>query len=177
MEPFRIRLMHVKDKQAFMEKDGMKRLLGKPIDVAKRWKDEGCVLIHILDADAIKGTPANLDIYSNMTYFINVQVECAPVKAIITKLLTLKCRVVLRPPEGASVAAMAEKKLLVAIVRSGERPSEKDLAPFHDVILTDADDESVSRCLAFKKRVIIYEKDELKLKKTKNKIWGIISTS
>jgi uncharacterized protein related to proFAR isomerase len=169
--------MQVKDKQAFMEKDGMMRLLGKPIDVAKRWKDEGCQLIHILDADAIKGTPTNLDIYSNMTYFINVQVECAPVKTILTKLLRLKCRVVLRPTEGASIAAMAEKKLLVALVRSGERPDKEELAPFHDVILEDADDESVSRCLSFKKRVIIYEKDEKKLKKTKDKVWGVISTS
>jgi hypothetical protein len=169
--------MHVKDKQAFIEKDGMMRLLGKPIDAAKIWKDEGCKLIHIVDADAIKGTPTNLDIYSNMTYFINVQVQCAPVKAILTKLLTLKCRVVLRPIDGASIAAMAEKKLLVALVRSGESPGQEELAPFHDVILEDADDESVSRCLSFKKRVIIYEKDELRLKRTKDDVWGVISTS
>jgi uncharacterized protein related to proFAR isomerase len=168
--------MHVKDKQAFTDKGGMMRLIGKPIDVAKRWKEEGCVLIHIVDTDAIKGTSTNLDIYDNMTYFVNIEVECSPLPAIVTKLLTLKCRVVLPPSAGLSVSGMAERKLLVAKIPSGMEASEKDLENFHDVVLEDSDDVSVRRYRGFGKRVIIYEKDWEKMKERK-KVWGIISTS
>ncbi len=171
-----IRSMIVKDKQAFMQKDGMMRLIGKPIDVAKKWRDQGCKLIHIIDSDAQKGMTTNLDIYDNLTYFVNVQVECAPIPAIFTKLLTLKCRIVLSPSAGASIAAMAEKKLLVAKIASGSVVKDAELAPFHDVILEDADDASVERFDSLGKRVIIYEKDKDKLKSMK-KIWGVISTS
>jgi len=155
----------------------MMRFIGKPIDIAKRWKDDGCRLIHIIDADAIKGTPNNLDIYSNLTYFVNVQVECAPIPAIISKLLTLKCRIVLPPSAGSSVADMVEKKLLVAKIAPGASVKDEELAPFHDVILEDADDASVERFDSLGKRIIIYDKDKDKLKKTIKKIWGIISTS
>lgn len=174
--PMRIRMMHIKDKQAFAEKDGMMRLLGKPIDVAKSWKEEGCKLIHIVDNDALKGSPTNLDIYDNLTFFVNVQVECAPAMPMVMKFLSLKCRVVLPLSAGPSIGAMVEKKLLVAKI-SGGVPGEAELASFHDVVLVDADDVSVARYAKLGKRVMIYDKDKGKVKKEMKSVWGIISIS
>jgi hypothetical protein len=173
MDTLKIPLIYLRDKQAFRKEDGMLRLIGKPLDYAKDLKKRGFMLIHIVDTDALSGMPNNLDVYSNLTYIINVEVECAPEQKIVTKLLTLKCRVVL--PPSADIAAMKEKKLLVAKIPSGYNG---DAEGFHDVLLEDADDESVRRFATFGKRVIIYEKDELKVKgKMKEKIFGIITSS
>lgn len=170
----RIRTMHVKDKQAFSDAGGTMRFLGKPIDIARRWKDEGCRLIHIVDVDAIKGTPTNLDIYDNLTFFVNVEVECAPQAQMVAKLLSLKCRVVLAPTAESGVIAsgMEEKRLLVAIIRKSYKG---DADGFHDVILEDADERSVARFHALGRRVIIYQKDEAKIK-SKKLLFGIISS-
>lgn len=164
--------MHVRDKQAFSAEGGMMRLIGKPVDVAKRWKEEGCKLIHIVDVDALNGTSNNLDIYDNLTFFINVEVECAP--SLATKLLTLKCRVVLPPSAGPAVEGFKEKRLLVAKLPPGHPVDKDELAAFYDVILEQADELSVEKLLSLGKRVIIYEKDK---NKVKGKIWGIISSS
>ncbi len=171
----RIRQMLIKDKQAFSESGGMMRLIGKPVDVAKKWKEEGVEMIHAIDTDAQKGLPTNLDVYDNLTFFINVEVECAPVPEIITKLLCLKCRVVLPQSAGPLVSGMAEKKLLVAKLPPGMKADEGELGYFHDVILEDADKGSVEYCAKLGLRVIIYEKDAKKA--NPKKIWGIISTS
>lgn len=121
--------------------------------------------------DAQKGLQNNLDVYNNLTYVINVEVECAPVPTIITHLLNLKCRVVL--PPSADIRSMREKKLLVAKIPAGY---DGDAEGFHDVVLENASGPEVSRFVRLGKRVIIYEKDEGKIKNRKE-LFGIISSS
>ena len=165
-----IPLILIKHKQVFRQ--DMLTLLGKPIDVAKKMKADGRTLIHIVDEDALSGNSSNLDIYDHLTYFINVQVECAPKEDILRKLLSLKCRVVL--PPSAQVSGFREKKLLVAKV---QRDYAGGLEGFHDVIVEDADDAAVERFAAMGKRVMVYSKDLEKLgSKAKKAAWGSIST-
>jgi len=167
----RIPVIRIKDKQAFAD---MLSLLGKPVDVAKKMKEEGYKLIHIIDMDALSGMPTNLDIYDNLTYFINVQVECAPNDKIVKKLLSLKCRVVLDPSKLYSskpgLSAIREKNLLVAKV---QRDCALPLDDFHDVVIEKADDDSVARFAALGKRVIVSESDYGKLANRKP-VWGIL---
>ncbi len=169
-----IALIILKDKQAFSKAGGPMRLLGKPLDAAKALQEKGIKLLHIVDLDALSGAPKNLDVYDGLTYFINVQVECAPRPEFVHKLLSLKCRVVLPPsdmPGSMDVSSMKEKKLLVAKIPPGYTGSAEG---FHDVILQDADDDEVERFTALGKRVIIYDKDRMKVKR---KVWGVIAPS
>lgn len=171
-----IPLVFIRHKQVFRE--DMLTLLGKPVDVAKKLKEGGCTLIHIVDEDALAGNSSNLDIYNNLTYFINVEVECAPKVEIVHKLLSLKCRVVLAPPLKAALSGFREKKLLVAKVPHDYAGGASGLEGFHDVVVEDADDAAVAHFAAMGKRVIIYRKDLQKLgPKAKEALWGAISTS
>ena len=156
-----IPLIYIKDKQAFTKKEGILKLLGNPVDIAKRLKDEGYKLLHIVDLDALRGLSKNLDVYDNLTYFINVQVECAPDEDLVKKLLTLRCRVVLPPDSDISV--YEEKNLLVAKIPEGYRGPVSD---FPDVILEDQ--SAIAKFPA--KRVMVYEKAE-------EKVWGTIISS
>jgi predicted metal-dependent phosphoesterase TrpH len=170
-----IPLIYVRHKQVFSE--DMLRLRGKPVDVAKKLKSAGCTLIHIVDEDALAGNSSNLDIYDNLTYFINVEVECASKEEIVHKLLSLKCRVVLAPPLKTALSGFREKKLLVAKVPHDYAGGAAGLEGFHDVIIKDADDAAVARFAAMGKRVIAYQKDLPKLgPKAKEALWGAIST-
>lgn len=169
-----IPLIRIKDKQAFGR--GMLNLLGKPLDVAKKLKEQGRQLLHIVDTDALAGLTNNLDIYDNLTYFINVQVECAPEEKIVKKLLSLKCRVILDPDKLHSskldLPAIREKKLLVAKIK---KDYALPLPDFNDVIIENADDDAVKRFSAIGKRVIVYEADYLKLEAECRKLaWGVI---
>ncbi|MEW6722002.1 MAG: hypothetical protein AB1324_01955 [Candidatus Micrarchaeota archaeon] len=166
----RIPVIFLKDKQAFSSVGGRMRLLGKPIDVARGLKEEGFVLIHITDMDALKGQPTNLDVYDALTFFINVQVECAPRDEIVKKLLSLKCRVVLPPDSPLGVSGYREKKLLVARIPKGYGG---DAEGFHDVILDEADPASVKRFESLGKRIIINENDSEKVKNA----WGTLISS
>jgi uncharacterized protein related to proFAR isomerase len=162
----RIPLIFIRDKQAFSKASGMLKILGKPLDVAKRLKEEGYRLIHIVDLDALSGLSTNLDIYDGLTYFINVQVECAPREELVKKLLSLKCRVVLNP--AFDVSGLKEKKLLVAKI---PKDYEGDAEGFHDVVLEDATSENVKKFESLGKRVMVYEKDEAAVKL---KTWGLV---
>jgi hypothetical protein len=165
----KIPLIYLRDKQAFTKEGGMLRLAGKPLELAKEKKASGCRLLHIVDSDALSGLQNNLDIYDNLTYIINVQVECAPEPGIVMKLLSLKCRVVL--PPSFDTSRIDEKRLLVAKITPDYGG---DAEGFHDVVLEDADEESAQRFAALGKRVIIYEKDR---EKVKMKVFGVISSS
>ncbi len=159
----KIPLFHLKDKQAFSKAGSIPRLLGNPVEIAKDLKGEGCKLIHIIDEDAMKGMTKNLDVYSALTYFINVQVECAPKEKIVRKLLSLRCRVVL-PPD-ADISSYEEKNLLVA--KLPERYNG-EAEGFRDVIVQD--EKGAERMIGLKKRVILLGE----VGKTK-KLWGTIS--
>jgi len=165
-----IPIIYVKEKQAFRKEGGILRFLGKPIDVARKLKDEGYRLIHIVDLDALALLSTNLDIYDALTYFVNVQVECAPDDTLVKKLLSLKCRVVLAPSE-LDLSQLKERKLLVAKIPKDFKGSVND---YHDIILEDADNEIVKRFLSLKKRIIIFDKDK---DKVKEEVWGIITSA
>ncbi|MBU0527453.1 MAG: hypothetical protein ABH983_04690 [Candidatus Micrarchaeota archaeon] len=155
----------VKDKQAFSRTGGVLRFLGSAVDIAKKIKDDGFKLIHIVDEDALSGSSTNLDVYDTLTCFINVQVEGFSKDDMIKKLLSLRCRVVF-PPE-AVVSKYSEKNLLVAKIKSDYSGS---LDGFHDVIIENADDFSIQKFSKLGKRIIIYSQ-----LKTKEKVWGKIS--
>lgn len=165
-----IPIIYVKEKQAFRKEGGVLRLLGKPVDVARKLKDDGYKLIHIVDLDALAMLSTNLDVYDALTYFINVQVECAPDDRLVKKLLSFKCRVVLAP-SGLDVSQLKEKKLLVAKITKDSVESVDD---FHDVIIEDADNEIVKKFSSLKKRVIIFDKDKNKVKEV---VWGLITSA
>lgn len=165
-----IPIIYVKEKQAFRKDGGILRFLGRPVDVAKKLKDEGYKLIHIVDLDALALLSTNLDVYDSLTYFINVQVECGPDDRLVKKLLSLKCRVVLLPSE-LDLSQLRERKLLVAKIPKDFKGS---LDEFHDIILEDGDNESVRKFLSLKKRVIIFDKDK---DKVKEEVWGVITSA
>lgn len=168
----KIPLVFLKDKQAFAKSGGPMRLLGKPLDLARKLKESGCRLIHFVDLDALSGSPANMDIYDGLTYFINIEVECAPRPEFVRRLLSIRCRVVLPPsdaPGGLDVSSFKEKKLLVAKIPPGYAGKAEG---FHDVILEDAGEPEAGRFRALGKRVLVYGKDEGKMK---TKPWGVIS--
>ncbi len=169
-----IALIVLKDKQAFSKGSGPMRLMGKPLEAARRLQERGFKLLHIVDDDAMKGNPTNMDVYDGLTYFINVQVECAPRSEFVRRLLSLKCRVVLPPsdlPGAMDVSSMKEKKLLVAKIPPGYKGAAQG---FHDVLLEEADDAAVERFTKLGMRVIIYAKDAQKVKKD---VWGVIVPS
>ena len=163
-----IPVVYLKDKQAFQ-----KRILSqpaKPIDMVKDLAKE-YKLIHIVDLDALAGRSTNLDIYDKLTYFVNVEVESAPIDVLVKKLLSLKCRVVIRPlSSNPDLSEIREKKLLVALVKSDDK-SLTLIEQFHDVIVENADEDSVKRFTASGKRVIIYEKDR---KSVQSEVWGVL---
>ena len=159
----KIPLFYVKDKQAFSKSGSIPRLLGNPVEIAKDLKNDGCKLIHIIDEDALKGMTKNLDVYSAMTFFINVQLECAPREEIVRKLLSLRCRVVL-PPD-TDISSYGEKNLLVAKLPSGYKGKAEG---FRDVIVDNEKD--AERMIGLKKRVM-FVGEESKNKK----LWGQIS--
>lgn len=165
-----IPLIYVKDKQAFIKERGILRLLGKPIDIANNLKEEGYKLIHIVDLDALDGLSTNLDIYDALTYFINVQVECAPKEQLVKKLLSFRCRVVI-PPSNLDLSAIKEKNLLVA---KFSKETKGNLEDFHDVLIEDADDNSVKKFKKLGKRVLVFEKDKEKIKED---VWGVVTSS
>lgn len=168
----RIPFFVMKDKQAFTRRSGSLHLAGKPIDLAKELKSGGTELIHLADSDALNGLTNNLDVYDDLTYVINVQVECAPKEGIIRKLLSLRCRVVL--PPSFDTSALKEKKLVVAKIPEGY---QGDAEGFHDVLLEKADGKSVKRFASLGKRVMVFEADYSGLDAGCRKlVWGVISS-
>lgn len=159
----RIPLFHVKDKQAFTKAGGVPRLIGNPVELGKDLRDKGHKLLHIIDEDAMKGMTKNLDVYDALTFFVNVQVECAPDQGVIRKLLALRCRVVL-PPE-TDISSFEEKNLLVAKLPAGYKGKADG---FRDVIVATLEDARAMASL--KKRVMLLGDAE-----GADSLWGIIA--
>jgi hypothetical protein len=162
-----IPLLYIKDKQVFSKTDGVMRLIGKPLDVAKELKKK-YKLIHFVDSEAMAGMSNNLDIYNGLTYFVNIQVECAPKQELVTKLLALKCRVVLDVSAEEKIELKnLNTNLLVARIPSGYTGKAEH---FRDVILLEYDERVAKKFTELGKRIILYENENQK----KSKPWGII---
>jgi len=164
-----IPVFYLKDKQAFTKSDGITKLLGNPIIVAKDYAKKGIKLIHIIDEDAKRGFSTNLDIYDKLTYFINIQVECGDHEGMIEKLIGLKARVVIRLPAKLDLKKWKDKeRLLVGIIDKDYKGKAEGV---HDVIIEQADEESIKKFKDLGKRVIAFGLKDQKLNKI---LFGII---
>jgi uncharacterized protein related to proFAR isomerase len=164
-----IPVIYVKDKQAFTKKDGIMKILGNPVHVARDYASKGTKLIHIIDEDVKKGLTNNLDIYDKLTFFINIEVECGDHIEIIDKLLAKKARVVLRLPTNLDLSLWADhERLLVGIVDAKYTGKANGV---HDVIIEEADEKLVKKFQDLGKRVIAFG---LKDQKMKKQLFGII---
>ena len=161
----KIPLIYLKDKQVFVKKEGVMRLLGRPVETAKKLKGQGYVLLHIVDLDS--NTETNFDVYDKLTYFINIQVECGKKEHFIKRLLEVNARVVIDLPTEINLEKYkAKKRLLVGkIGRNYQGTAEK----VHDIILSEPSPELFIRF--DKRRLIVYEDY-----KGKEKAWGVISS-
>jgi len=156
----KIPLIYLKDKQAFVKKDGVMRFIGKPLDIAKKMKGEGHILLHIVDLDE---TESNFDIYDKLTYFINIEVECGENEHLIKRLLEINARVVVILPSKLDLKKY-NKRLLVGKINTEYEGNAEDV---HDIILEKPTEELFLR---FKdRRLIVYDNY-----KGKEKVWGII---
>ena len=162
-----IPLIYLKDKQAFTKNEGSMRLLGKPLDLAKKMKDTGYLLIHIVDLDAKKGMETNFDVYDKLTFFINIEVECGENERFVKRLIEIKSRVVLDLPSKLDLGKFAEhKRLIVGKIKKDYAGDAKEV---HDIILEGPTKELFSRFKS--RRLIVYDNY-----KGKEKIWGTISS-
>jgi len=167
----KIPIIYVKDKQASRKDQGMLRLIGNPVFLARDMKQKGVKLIHIIDEDAKRGISNNLDIYDKLTFFINIEVECSENEVMVGKLLEKKVRVVLKLPAKTDLSKWkGNERLLVGIAPSGYNGNAEGV---HDVIIEDADDVKVEKFAALGKRIIVDEADYRRLKR-KKAIFGVL---
>ena len=147
-------------------REGTLSIIGNPVDVAKKLAEKA-KLIHMIDLDALKGVSANFDIYDKLTFFVNIEVECAPKEQLIKKLLAVKSRVVVKLP--AELSEFKEQKRLLV----GKIPVDYkgDTSQVHDLVIENAEGE-VGKLFP-EKRVIVYSKD-LAGVKDREKLWGVI---
>jgi phosphoribosylformimino-5-aminoimidazole carboxamide ribonucleotide (ProFAR) isomerase len=168
----RAKSLHLKDKQFFeLSSDGIMRFIGKPTDVAKKLKDEGYDMIHILDVDALKGLKTNFDVYNHLTFTINIEVDCGDREDLITHLLTVKSRVIITLPTKLDLKKYKETKLMVGKIAA---TFDGDSSAVNDLIVENADDAAVAK-FSKSNRVLVYAADFEKLnEKSKKKIFCVI---
>jgi len=147
----------LKDKQFFAKVDEGIRLVGNPIVVAKRMKENGVRLIHIEDAD-IK-TMKNFDIYDKLTYIVNIEVEAPCDEKIIRKLLEVKARVVVELPCAELGKFEESKRLLVGKIKNWE--DAEGIEFVNDVIVFSESDIETAERLG--KRVLFWGKTKKKV--------------
>ncbi|MBI2079961.1 hypothetical protein HYT84_04285 [Candidatus Micrarchaeota archaeon] len=162
-EPLKIQLIYVKDKQAFVKEEGVLRLIGKPIELANKWKKEGIKLIHIIDLDASLGSSTNFDLYNSLTYLINIQVEGVKDEKLLEKLLSIGARVVVSLPTKIDLRKFEDKKKLLV----GKINAVTNTESVHDLILESESKEILE--LAKGRRLIVFGE-----KKRKFEAFGVI---
>lgn len=156
----RIPLVYMKDKQFYTKRDGVMRILGNAVEVAKKLGSE-YKLIHIVDLDLKKGSNANFDTYDKMTYFVNIEVECIENSVFVKRLLEIKSRVVLDLPTKLELEKWKDQeRLLVGRITAGYSGKAEGV---HDVIIEKPEDAERFA----EKRIIAYEG-------FRGKAWGII---
>lgn len=164
------KIFFIKDKQAFKKEEGVLRLIGKSIEVAKKAKEDGATLIHFIDLDAQKGLNTNFDVYDKLSYIVNIEVEGVKDDEFVVKLLSINVRVVFElptPPDSSSLNTWKEKfkekpRLLVGILAGTDVVDSVSFV--HDVILPNPNPELVSKLKKLGKRIIVYKKDYEKMK-------------
>ncbi|NYZ77304.1 hypothetical protein H0O02_03235 [Candidatus Micrarchaeota archaeon] len=164
----RIPLIYLKDKQAFVKRGGMLRLLGNPLEIARQFKKDGYILLHISDIDAAKGMETNFDVFDKLTYLINIEVECGEKEHFMERLLAVKARVVVGLPSKLDLGKWkGQKRLLVGMIGKDYAGTAEEV---YDIILKEPAAEQVARFSG--RRLILY--DDCKTKGIKKKAWGVI---
>ena len=166
----RTKLVILKDKQLFESKEGSLRLIGKPLSIAQKLKDEGFVLLHIVDTDALRGNTTNFDVYDKLTYIMNAQVECAPTFHLIEKLVTVKVRVIIALPTLVDLKQLENKKRL--LVGKIDAAYTGDFNLVHDLIIENPSLLLIKKYKKEGRRIFIYKKDFTK--EMEKFIFGII---
>lgn len=170
------KLYYIKEKQAFKKDEGVLILIGKPIDIAKKAKNEGATLIHIIDLDAQTGSKANFDIYDKLTYMVNIEVEGPTDPVFIEHLLSINARVVIQLPTKLDLNKWKEKMpLLVGRITGGTNKIADEyktedvpgIEQVQDIIIENADAELMEKLAATGKRIIIYKEDYEKIETVK----------
>ena len=150
------KLIYLKDKQVLEKENGIMRFVGKPIDFAKKLKEMGFGLLHIMDVDAEKGLENNFDVYDKLGYIMNIELECND-ERFFHKLLSIGTRVVVGLPAKIDLKKFSEhKKLLVGKIDSR---FEGEIDGVNDLIIDKADIRSLKKYHAAGKRILVYAKD------------------
>lgn len=142
----------LRDKTVFREQDGILRQAGRPMDILQKIPEDVKIL-HIVDLNAKDGNMTNLDLYDNMTYKLNIEVECAPKEEILRKLFALGTRAVLDLPCPIDLKKFEKKKRLLVGKVTGE---ERDEGVFD--YYAESEDAATIAKIAKKKRVLVYSK-------------------
>jgi len=164
-----IPVIYVKDKQAFSKKGGTLRLIGKPIDIAKKFHKDGTKLVHFVDLDAMNGNENNMDIYDNLTFILHLEVEGAKSERVLKHLLALNARVVIDLPTKLDLAQFAEKRRL--LVGKVKQPGAASEAVF-DLLYAGESQEEAAALLATDRRIILV--NGLAMPKGRKKPFGIL---
>lgn len=165
----KIYAIYLKDKQIFKKDSGTIRLVGNAVDVIKMLYKRRVKLIHINDEDLNNKNTTNFDVYNNLTYFINIQVEADDEK-IIQKLIEVRARIVIKLPTKINLKRFEkDKNLLVGVVNT---KFEGDVSQVNDLIIENADYETVKKYHELGKRIIVHKKDLTK--EMKDIVFGVI---
>ncbi|MFA6531189.1 MAG: HisA/HisF-related TIM barrel protein [Candidatus Micrarchaeia archaeon] len=173
----KIPLIYVKDKQAFIKKGGVLKLVGKPSELVKKLKKDGVELVHIVDLDAINGSTTNFDVYDSLTFFMHIQVEGAKTEQMVKKLLEINARVVVPIPfpEAIHIEKFKDKKrLLVGKIcepEHSESTNETVFASVFDLLYCGNSEPDIRMLLKTKRRILVQGKVESKLA---SKLFGAI---
>ncbi|MDD5337322.1 MAG: hypothetical protein PHS02_02460 [Candidatus ainarchaeum sp.] len=144
-----IRLI-TRDKTAFSEKEGIRRRLGRPMDLLSSIP-KNVKLLHIVDLNAKNGNATNFDLYDHMMYKFNVEVETAPEPAILKKLFAFGARAVVELPLGKDLKAFEGSRLLVG------KTDGKEIDGFVHDYYVEAENLEIIASLAKKgKRVFVH---------------------
>ncbi len=166
----RTKLVILKDKQLFERKEGSLRLIGKPLSIAQKLKDEGFVLLHIVDTDALRGNTTNFDVYDKLTYIMNAQVECAPTLDLIEKLVAVKVRVIIALPTLVDLKQLENKKRL--LIGKIDAAYTGDFNLVYDLIIENPSLLLIKKYKKEGRRIFIYKKDFTK--EMEKFIFGVI---
>jgi len=153
------KLIYLKDKQAFTKEGGTLRLMGKPVESVKKLQEQGYGLVHIVDLDGLKGMRTNFDVYDKLTMFMHIEVEAGNNAELVEKLLGISARVVIGLPariDLGTAKATGHKRLIVGKV-DGKFTGNVDES--FDLLVENADLESVKRLAKGGKRILVYSKD------------------
>jgi len=154
------KLIYIKDKQVFAKENSTLRLIGKPIEIAKKLNKEGFELLHIIDLDAQKGLETNFDVYDKLTYFLHIQVEIGKESALLEKLLKINARVVVNLPTKFDLKKVAKNKsLLVGKIKNDYKGTKDDEDYVQDILIENATLETIKKLSIAGKRILLYKKD------------------